>query len=367
MAESSGDKSEAPTSRRLRDAREKGQIPRSQDLTTGLLLAASVGVLTLRGPVAGAELRAAATEVIEAALAFPEGGGTQGELLSAAAGMVRAGAGVVGPILLVLALASLAFTFAQVGALVTMEPLVPKLERMNPIAGLKRMFFSMDAWIELAKSVLKLAVVGGIAYAVIDRNLGLLLTSLRVPPLQGAVVVGGVIAQLATWVVAGVLSLGLLDLFYQRWKHEKDLRMTKQEVKDEYKDQEGDPQHKAKRRRAHRQMVEQGIVQQVQKAHMVVTNPTHYACALRYDPDEDGAPRLLVKGQDHLAFRIIEMAKELKIPIVRNISLAHALYELEEDEEVPEELYDAAAELMRSLQELAHAEGRLMPWEGEGE
>ena len=364
MASSSQEKTEAPTPDRLRKAREQGQIARSQDLTTGLLMAAAIGLLGAQAPGAVARLESATRAAFEAALSFDAAGGaTEGELLGAAAEVVKSGVLVIAPILLGLALAALAFTFAQVGAVVTAEPLVPKLERMNPIQGLQRMFFSLNTWVELLKSTLKLAIVGGIAWSVLDGNLGLLLTSLRLPPMKGAAIAGGVVVQLATWIVGGVLALGVLDLFYQRWKHEKDLRMTKEEIKEEYKGQEGDPQHKAKRRRAHREILERGVVQQVAKAHMVVTNPTHYACALRYDPEEEGAPRLLVKGQDHLAHWIVQMAKELKIPVVRDVGLARALWELEEDEEVPEELYDAAAELMRGLAELAHAEGRLMPWE----
>lgn len=355
---SAGDRTEQATPTRLRKAREDGQVALSKDLTAAVILIAAYVALRSLGPGWWEDLRLLAAGSL-AAIAGPLDTPTLLEVLGRSAG---AGALMLAPLLLVVTVVSLAAPFVQVGPLLTFKPLTPKLERLNPAPGLQRMFVKIDTYVELGKGLLKLAAAGAIAWAVASSWLAdtLALPAAR-PEAVGAVAWQAVLDLLAGGAVF-LAAAGGADFFYQKWKHARDLRMTKDEVRREHKEEEGDPQHKAERRRLHEDIATAQMLEAVRDADVIITNPTHLACALRYDPRSESAPRLVGKGQDHIARRILEVAKREDIPVVRDRGLARSLHALRVDTQIPEDLYEAVAEVLRWVEAAARAEGYTPTW-----
>jgi len=224
------------------------------------------------------------------------------------------------------------------------------------------MFGSMSSYVELGKSALKLGVVAAIFWQVISsemRNLVMLSTETPRTIAFHAMRIAG---KGLTRSILFFLFLGVLDVFYQWWNYRRKMRTTREQLKQEYKEQEGDPHHKAHRKRLHEEIGRQSMLNRVRKADVIVTNPDHIACALRYDPDSEDAPRLLGKGTGYLAEKIKEIAREEDIPVVRDISLAHALYQMEEEDQIPEELFDAVAEVLKWVETVLRAQGEIPAW-----
>ena len=365
MAEGgSEEKTEEASPQKLRKARERGEVARSQDLNTALLLAVAIAALAYQlGPM-GERLSAMGRRCLELTR---ESGLSSAQLLDATASAFADGAASLLPILMLLGLFAFVFSFMQVGPLLTLEPLQPKLERLNPLAGLKRLFFELAAYIEFLKALLKALCIGLLCWVVVRGRIREVLSMGSLGPLEAARLTLAIIGKVASWVVLFVLTIAVVDLFWQRFQFAKKMRMSKKEQRDEYKQDEGDPMLKGQRKQMHQEISEGNMMEAVRSADVIVTNPTHLACALRYDPDEEGAPRLLGKGQGVIADKIRAIAKEQGIPIVRDVSLARALYELELDEEVPEELYEAIVVLLKWLEQVARAEGREVAWRREGE
>ena len=241
---------------------------------------------------------------------------------------------------------SIAATFAQTGMLVTGEPLKPKLSKLNPIEGFKKLF-SLKGVIETLKSILKIAVLLFIVYGNLTEILTVgnkyLYTDLAVSVSH---VFDCVMAMIFDIIIA-FAAIAAADYLYQWWEYERQLRMSKQEIKEEYKQLEGDPQIKGKMKERQRQMAMSRMMQQVPQADVVIRNPTHYAVALRYKPEVDNAPIVLAMGQDELALRIIKVAEEHKVAIVENVPLARALYAgAALNQEIPPEFYSAVAEVL---------------------
>ena len=249
----------------------------------------------------------------------------------------------------------------QIGPLISLEAMQPKLNKLNPIEGMKR-WFKIQVLIELAKSSVKVSVVGVIAYSIVKDEVRNIIMMSTQPPMVIAQFTMSVIWRIVIRCIVFFAILAVLDFFFQKWQYKKNLRMSKQEVKQEYKEQEGDPQHKSERKRLHEEISQGNMMQEVRKADVIVTNPTHIACALRYDPDDEDAPRLLGKGQGHIAEMIKKIAQEEDIPVVRDVSLAHALYEMELNQEVPEELFDAVAEVLKWVEAVMKAQGETPKW-----
>jgi len=230
--------------------------------------------------------------------------------------------------------------------LFTLEPLKPKFNRLNPIRGFQRLM-SMQGLVELAKAALKLTVVGYVTYGTLRDNFGVLLQSLEQSPLKAATDIWRILYNVALKVCMLLLVVAVLDLYYQRYQHRKSLRMSKKEVKDEIKQQEGNPQIKGKIRQRQRQIAMRRMMQEVPKADVVITNPTHYAVALRYDARTMSAPVVVAKGEGFIAARIKEIAKEHNVAIVENKPLAQALYRtVEIGEVIPAKLFQAVAEVL---------------------
>jgi flagellar biosynthetic protein FlhB len=363
MAENGGqERTEKPTPRRLEEARKKGNIARSMDLNTAVVLLAAIAGLRLSLGDMGGILQELARGSFSY---FPREDLTVDGLHRLFLVLGGQFFQIMAPFLGLLLLAGLAANYLQVGVLFTAEPLRPSLEKINPIAGFKRVF-SRRSLVEVLKAIFKMIVVGIVAYKAIEE---------RYPELAGAVLMDKVgaamlFAELA-WTIGWRCVLALvvfaaIDFFYQRWEYERGLRMTKQEIKDEAKQAEGDPLVKGRIRRAQREAARRRMMSDVPQATVVVTNPTHVAVALKYDRDAMMAPVVVAKGLDLVAQRIKQIAGEAGVPMVENVPLARELYKrLDIDDEIPEDLYAAVAEILVMVQKLNTRPGSL-PTAGNG-
>lgn len=342
MAEDMGEKTELPSSRRLSEARSRGQVAKSQDLAAAIDLSAAVLLLVIFG---GSLVRTMAA-VMRHILASPADAlnpAAMGRLLLNTAWDSVA---VVAPLLGLLAVVAAGSHIVQFGLLFTTYPLQPKLQRLNPISGLGRMF-SRRNLVRTLSGLLRITLVGVVAWASVDDRVPVLATLPLLPVAQAAEVIGRTLLELTLWALAVLLVLGLADYLYQRWQHTSDLKMTKEEVKDERRSMEGDPAVKGRRFRLMRELAMQRVAAAVPKADVIVTNPTHYAVAIQYDQATMKAPRVVAKGVDHMAMRIRHLALIHKIPIVERPPLARALYAgVEVGQEVSTEFYQAIAELL---------------------
>lgn len=238
----------------------------------------------------------------------------------------------------------------QVGWKVTTKPMKPNLNKFNPLNGFKRMF-SKDSIFELLKSILKIALIAYVAYSSIKKNSDILLMLYDIELMQAVILVGSIIIDTGLRISLVYLILGAVDWLYQRHKFNEDMKMSKQEVKDEYKNTEGNPEIKGRQRQRMREASQRRMMQDVPKADVIITNPTHLAIALKYDTDVAKAPVVLAKGEDYLAMKIREKAKENNIEIIENKPLARMLYaNVDIGAEIPPELYQAVAEVLAMLQ-----------------
>lgn len=234
----------------------------------------------------------------------------------------------------------------QVGSLYTTETIMPKLNRINPIEGFKRMF-SMQAIVNLLKSLLKIILVGYIGFAYIRNNIGLVMKSYSLDKNQFSYMIFFFSINMALRVGFVIITLGFLDYFYQRFSYNKNIKMSKQEVKEEYKQTEGDPQIKSKIKERQRQAAMRRMMSDLPKADVIITNPTHYAVAILYDSEKYDTPYVVAKGKDYLAQKIKENAKKYEIPMVENKVLARSLYaQVEIGEFITPQLYESVAQVL---------------------
>ena len=260
------------------------------------------------------------------------------------------------PLLGALVVAGVAANFVQVKALFAPEIIKPKFEKLNPLAGFKNIFFSSRTYIELVKNLIKFGVIFWVLYSSIKGSMRdiIPIASMRLD--QTATLAGSLISSLLYKVGVVFLILGGADYMIQKKLHMKNMMMSKEEVKQEYKEQEGDPHVKHMRKHLFEQLMHESVAHNVPKATAVIANPTHLAIALRYDEAAMQAPTVTAKGQDSMALRIIDIAKEHKVPVVRNIGLAHTLFDLEIGHEIPEDMYEAVAEILNFVYQLAATE-----------
>jgi flagellar biosynthetic protein FlhB len=341
-----GEKTEKATSKKREDARDKGNVLKSTEIITALILLTSFFTIrTLAGfiykQMSGFLIRV----ISEHSIAQDNFtlNGLYDLFLDGLAAFIL----TVGPILAVVLLTAFIANVAQVGFHFSTEAISFKPNKINPINGFKRMF-SMKNTVNLLKSLLKVLIVGMLAYTYIRGKLDGILMMLRVSDIFAIVKMGiDLVFGLAFQICVALLILAFFDYGYQWWQYEKDLKMTKQEVKEEYKQMEGDPKIKSKIKEKQRQISMQRMMSDVPKADVVITNPTHFAVAVKYDLGVADAPVVLAKGQDYLAYRIRQIAKESGVEIVENKPLARSLYESAEiGEKIPVELYQAVAEVL---------------------
>jgi flagellar biosynthetic protein FlhB len=336
------DRTEPPSPRRLSEARKQGQVARSVELSSAVALLVGFWILSSSGP----RLVTAMRTLIERGLErLTEGDITMSTLQS---GMLTAGQLVMqalAPLILAMVGVAIGVNVAQTRGLVSLHLIKPDLGKINPISGFKRLF-SMRGFVQLLKSLAKLAVVGLVVYQAISANLDLMLATSRMTLSAGL----GQIAQLALTIGLRValvmLVLAVLDYVYQRRQFYKSLRMTKQEVKEEAKLQEN-PELRGRIRQRMREVAIRRMMAAIPKADVVITNPTHLAVALRYDKDKMQAPQVVAKGQRLIAERIKELARQHGVPLIENKPLAQALYQsVEIGQEIPVSLYQAVAEVL---------------------
>lgn len=337
------EKTEPATPRKRREAREKGQVARSPEIPAAVGLFAAMLALFLFG----GEFLSGFQNLFIVSLRSYQGGIFTEEMLNALS--LRMFSIAMWPLLpflgIVMGVGILA-NLLQVGPLLTVEPIKPKLERINPISGLKRIF-SLRAVVDLIKSLLKVAIVGGIAFWVLWKAQDGLMNLSHYPIVEIERFIYDLVFRLGISLSIVFIILSFFDYLFQRFEYAKSLRMSKQEVKDEWKKIEGDPLIKSRIRERQRQMAMLRMMQEVPKADVVVTNPTHYAVCLKYEAGKMKAPMVTAKGQDYIALRIKEVAKEHGIPMMENKPLAQTLYRrVEIGETIPEDLFKAVAEVL---------------------
>ncbi|MGP1612544.1 MAG: flagellar biosynthesis protein FlhB [Catonella sp.] len=341
-----GEKTEKATPKKLEDARKEGRVARSADLINGLMLLVMFIIFKIFGNIM-------AKGFLESFVKYYNKTSDMSMEVFDIRQASSLGREIIFDIIIV-SLPVLIGTFVvaflgnlvQVGWKVTGKPLKPKLERLNPIGGFKRMF-SPDKAVELVKSILKVLAIAIVAYNEIKDRWKFILNLYDFEFMQAILNIFAIVLDVGIKISIIFVIIGLADFGYQKWKHLRDLRMTKQEVKDEMKQSEGDPLIKGQIRQKMREGARKRMMQDLPKADVVITNPTHFAVAIKYDKETAEAPYVLAKGADYVAATIRETAKEHKIEIVENKPLARMLYyNVEIGDQIPPELYQMVAEVL---------------------
>ena len=345
MAESPGqERTERATAKRRMEARKQGQVALSREVPSALILIAVLGVFYFAGSRVLEDLTRLFGEF------FGQLHTTRLRTVNDAAALIsalfRSCLLLLAPMVLPLLVAGVAGNVLQIGFEIHAEPLAPKLSKLNPLAGLKRIV-SMRGLVELVKSLVKVLFIGAIAWSVVSGYLADFPTLVR-RDIAGIWEFTHTAAyRILFYVCLAMVVLAVLDYAYQRWQHEENLKMTKQEIRDERKQTEGDPQIKSRIRSLQRQAAYHRMIAEVPTADVVITNPTHLAIGLRFDPAEMNAPQVVAKGADYLAARIRDIAREHGVPLVENQPLAQSLYRLADPGDyIPVELYRAVAEVL---------------------
>ncbi|MCE7915814.1 MAG: flagellar type III secretion system protein FlhB [Nitrosomonas sp. PRO4] len=344
MAEESDlERTEPATPKRLQKAREEGQVARSQELTTfALLMVAAAGLLFLGSAVMEKLIKIMQVGMqLERELAF------QPDLmLTRFYELAFEGLIAIAPMLLLLIIVAFFSPMLLSGWMISAKALTPKFDRINPIKGFARIF-SMHSLIELVKAIAKTIVIGGVAALMIWHNKDEVMALLTVPVDAGIGRTGEYLAMSFLLIIGAMVLIVVIDVPFQIWQHAKQLRMTKEEVRREHKEDEGDPFVKARIRGLQREAARRRMMAEIPKADVIVTNPTHYAVALKYKSETMRAPTVVAKGVHLLAARIREVANEHHVPILEAPPLARALYyHAELESEIPEKLYTAVAEVL---------------------
>lgn len=340
-----GEKTEPATPKRRHEMRQKGQIPRSKELVTAILLLASFFSMKVLSRYIFADMVVAMRQF----LSFPKDINskfTTANIMEMFLQCAFIMAKVLAPILLIIALVIIVVNYAQVGSVFTSKPLMPSLNKLNPVEGFKRLF-SKHSFVELLKSVLKIGIIGYIVFDYVKGNYEIIPELLNMNIESSFVFIGNTIINVGIRAAVVLLILSVFDYGFQIWDYEKNIRMSKQEIKDEYKMIEGNPQIKSKIREKQRQMALRRMMSEVPHADVIITNPTHYAIAVKYDAEASDAPLVTAKGKDLIAQRIKDTARENRIPVVENKPLAQALYKsVDIGGNIPSELYKAVAEVL---------------------
>lgn len=353
-----GEKTEQPTDKRLRDARKKGQVAKSQDLTSAVLLISTVGVVWLIGSYIGGILQSSVEEQIKFAATF------KGEFTNEVAYNVmwRGLSGmfwVLTPLFVVVVVFAFLGNYLQIGSIFSFESITPKFDKLNPAEGFKQKFLKARPYIELGKTVFKMLITAVVAGYVLWAAREDVVRLISKPPETVAYYTFGLVLEIGLKIGLAFLILGGADFFLQRLLHRQDLKMTKHEVKEEYKETEGNPLIKAQRRSLHREILSQSMAAAVRDADVVLANPTHVAVALKYERGKADAPIITAKGADLMAAQIRQIAAEAGVPVKRDIPLARALYEFEVEQEIPEELYEAVAVVLQWVYSMAEERGEV--------
>lgn len=347
----SADQTEKPTPKRLRDARKEGEVHRSQELSSTMVVLLWVVIASLGGGYLYQRIASgfeALFDQIQQASDAPSTAGLVNAGLSAGTLLLSA----VLPLMIATALVGLAIEFLQVGALFAPKRMVPDISRLNPVEGIKRMF-TQENLVEVVKALVKCSALIGIVILLLWRMLPdvLRLPMGQPPDLLQALSKG--VMWIGVWTIFVFFFVSALDVAYQRFVFTKNLRMSKRDIRDEMKNTEGDPLMKNRRRQLHQEWSQQNMLSAVRRANVVVTNPTHVAVALMYEPGETDLPVVVAKGEDYEAGLIREAAREAGVPILQNIDLARGLNEkIALDDYISAEFFEAVAEVLRWAESL---------------
>ncbi|RCX21293.1 flagellar biosynthetic protein FlhB [Fontibacillus phaseoli] len=339
----SGEKTEKATPKKRQDARKKGQVAKSQDISGSVILLSAFLCLIAFGGYIKERLVSLFSDVFYHRLTMNV---TQENVMLMLGDYAVEILLLLAPIFLVIVVMAVIANYAQVGFLLTGDPLKMKFSKLDPIKGFKKIF-SMHALVEFLKSLLKLTIIGYLVYTTIWDARSHIAKLGQIPVEEAFHFTSEVTMNLGIKIAAALLVLAVLDYIYQKYEHEKSLKMSKQDIKDEYKKMEGDPIIKGKIRERQRRMALQRMMQEVPKADVIITNPTHFAVALKYDGSQMDAPQVVAKGQDFLALRIKEIAKEHGVVTIENKPLARALFQRAEiGDMIPGDLFQAVAEVL---------------------
>jgi len=341
----SENKSEKPTPRRIQRAKEEGNVPKSMDVNSAAVLLSGFALLWLFGGKIFEGILTASFKGVETFIS-PQRLNSDDILLFWGETLKKT---LLWLFLLLLVPFSVAIVanVAQFGVIFTTKTLRFKFERLNPIQGIKNIFFSLNGLFELVKNLVKVTVIVAVAYFFVSSHLEEILALYSLPLEEGLTVLSRLLMTVGAYIIAVGAIIAVIDYSFKRWKWLKDLMMSREELKEELKQTEGNPEVKRELRRRMRQMATRRMMQEVPKATVVITNPTHYAVALKYDINRDNAPKVVAKGVDHIARRIIEIAKQHGVEIYRDPPLARALYNsVEVGQEIPEKFYRAVAKVI---------------------
>ncbi len=351
MAENNGDKTEAPTPRRRTEAREQGNVARSQDLTAAILILAAMMLLNAFGPRLVTALKSILLEMLGPGSFADAGIGSAQDAMLRAVLLI---AGALAPLLLGIAVIAILVNLAQVGLNFNPQRLAPNLAVLNPLRGLGKIFGGGRGFVRFFLDILKILLLGAVGYSAIHERLVQIVMVQQLSFLQIFLLGADVVYSIGIRIGLALLVLAIIDYAYQRWRVEQELKMTKQEVKDEMRRMEGDPKIKQRRRQIAMQTATQRLRKDVPTADVIVTNPTEFAVAIKYDQDEMHAPRVIAKGQGFMAQRIREIAIAAGVPILERKPLARALFKLVNvGQEIPEQFYSAVAEILAYVYELS--------------
>ena len=341
--ESSQEKTEQATPKRREEARKKGQVARSSELSSVAILMSGILILGALGSYMYTKLSSFMVDVLSNA-SFVEL--TLINITVILETWFKQYLWIVGPLIILLVLSALIVNYAQVGILFTAEPLIPKANRISPLSGIKRIF-SSKGLVELLKGLFKIAAVAIVTFFTVRAELEGVVSYMDLGVGQIFLSSGDLIQSLFFRIVLLLLIMALLDYAFQRWDYEKNLRMTRQQVKEEFKQQEGDPLITARIRNLQREMSRKRMMDDVSTADVIITNPTHVAVALKYDIENMQAPLVLAKGQRLVAERIKELGRQAGVPLVENKPLARALFKaVGIGDEIPEDLFKAVAQVL---------------------
>ena len=347
-----GEKTEPATNKKLDETRKQGQVAKSKELIMAATLMALFIIVKVYVSSLGQKLMDGFKEFYSQ-FEVHAGSSSMGYPVALAASSLQNAfmniITAVFPVLIVAVIIAVLGNMLQQRWMVTAEPMKPKFSKLSPVNGFKRIFSARQLF-ELLKSIAMIIVIGIIVYTEIKDKVNLLLTFYNITLYQAIGAIGEIVVNLGIKISAVFLVIGFIDLFYQRHKFKQDTMMTKQEIKDEFKNAEGDPQVKGQIRRRMQEISRRRMMQQLPEADVVITNPTHFAVALKYEPNSGMAPVVIAKGADYLAYKIKEVAKENNIEIVENKPLARIIYHnVDIGMEIPPELYQAVAEILAAV------------------
>jgi type III secretion protein U len=340
----SGEKTEQPTDKRLRDAREKGQVAKSSEVPAAGVVMSLAVYLMARGGYIGARLKETADGIF--ALAFRPFDEALGLSITLAGSLLL---DVLGPLVPMVIVASVACNLGQIGVLFSIQAAIPKIENLSPAKWFKKTFSKNNVF-ELVKNLVKVTVLGTVVYKLLSSHWAELFSLPRSSAMGISVFFSSTVTRLVLWTASAFAGIAAVDFVWQKFKYIKDNMMTKDEVKREYKEMDGDPMIKSKRRQLHHEMATQSSVGSVGKAKVLVTNPTRYAVALDYEEGRTPLPVVLAKGEGEIARRMVAEAERLGIPVMREATLARDLYDnCPEMSFIPKDLITPVAEVLRWL------------------